>query len=421
MLGSQNTAYNQTLWNHTVGKRTYELTNHLGNVLSVISDKVIPHNNGGSVDYYMADIRQSQDYSPFGVTLYGRNFSLSGADGFRFGFQGQESDDEVKGEGNSLNYEFRMHDPRLGRFFAIDPLVNNFPWNSPYAFSENRLIDGVEFEGLEVVIYHRLNAKTNIWEKKSPDIVEDLDKRINAYVKVDKNGARTVTYRPVDGSKPPVTFKRYATDQELEFHFNDNFKPNWQKEAEVQVNNANTKDPTHYDSCEGRGNEPDSEYHGKKGFYRKGIPLIASTVATICTGGLATGGTTLLSSSLVGGTINASGNIIGQVSSGADFDYLDPLFAGAQSFIPGGAITQTVCGSAFSATFDCTKQNGLMTPFSNGNKKKPISTTVSDFGFGLFDGMLGNQTKGLSPFIQTGGSAAVEHLNNKTNNALEKR
>ncbi len=42
-----------------------------------------------------------------------------------------------------------MHDPRIGRFFAVDPLAPSYPHNSPYAFSENRVIDGVELEGLE--------------------------------------------------------------------------------------------------------------------------------------------------------------------------------------------------------------------------------------------------------------------------------
>ena len=73
-----------------------------------------------------------------------------GSRSLKVGFQGQLQDDEVKGEGNSVNFEYRMHDPRLGRFFAVDPLAKDFPWNSPYAFSENRLIDGVELEGLEV-------------------------------------------------------------------------------------------------------------------------------------------------------------------------------------------------------------------------------------------------------------------------------
>ncbi len=68
---------------------------------------------------------------------------------YRYGFQGQEMDDEVKGEGNSVNYKYRMHDPRVGRFFAVDPLAKDYPWNSPYAFSENIVISHVELEGLE--------------------------------------------------------------------------------------------------------------------------------------------------------------------------------------------------------------------------------------------------------------------------------
>jgi RHS repeat-associated protein len=71
------------------------------------------------------------------------------SDSYRYGFQGQEKDDELKGEGNSLNYTFRMHDPRIGRFFATDPIGQSFPWNSPYAFAENRVIDKMELEGLE--------------------------------------------------------------------------------------------------------------------------------------------------------------------------------------------------------------------------------------------------------------------------------
>jgi RHS repeat-associated protein len=68
---------------------------------------------------------------------------------YRYGFQGQESDDEVKGEGNSINFEFRMHDPRIGRFLSVDPLSAKYPHNSPYAFSENIVIHCFELEGLE--------------------------------------------------------------------------------------------------------------------------------------------------------------------------------------------------------------------------------------------------------------------------------
>ena len=82
------------------------------------------------------------------MTLPGRT---STGNDYRYGFQGQKKDDELKGPGNSLNYTFRMHDPRVGRFFAVDPLTPQYPHNSPYAFSENRVIDGVELEGLETI------------------------------------------------------------------------------------------------------------------------------------------------------------------------------------------------------------------------------------------------------------------------------
>lgn len=55
------------------------------------------------------------------------------------------------GEGAVLGFEYRMHDTRIGRFWSVDPLTAKFPWNSPYAFAENRVVDGRELEGLEVV------------------------------------------------------------------------------------------------------------------------------------------------------------------------------------------------------------------------------------------------------------------------------
>jgi len=68
---------------------------------------------------------------------------------YRYGFQGQEKDDEIKGEGNSINYKYRMHDPRVGRFFAVDPLTWSYPELTPYQFSSNNPIGMVEIEGLE--------------------------------------------------------------------------------------------------------------------------------------------------------------------------------------------------------------------------------------------------------------------------------
>jgi RHS repeat-associated protein len=99
---------------------------------------------------------QNSSYSshPYGMQLPNRH-SASGD--YRYGFQGQEKDDEVKGEGNSVNYKFRMHDPRVGRFFAIDPLTAQYPWYTPYSFSGNKVIHAIELEGLEEVHVY------NVW------------------------------------------------------------------------------------------------------------------------------------------------------------------------------------------------------------------------------------------------------------------
>jgi hypothetical protein len=138
LLGSQNNTYTQTTVPHRIGKKGYELSNHLGNVLSIISDKVIPHSNGATVDYWLADINQSTDFSAFhapliGRTLYKSNNTLD----YRYGgSNGQEKTDEIAGNGNHYTAEYWEYDTRLGRRWNLDPVVK--PWLSIYhVFSLN--------------------------------------------------------------------------------------------------------------------------------------------------------------------------------------------------------------------------------------------------------------------------------------------
>lgn len=64
-------------------------------------------------------------------------------------FQGQELQDDL-GLG-WYQFKWRMHDPALGRFITVDPLAESFYYNSPYAFSENKVTSHIELEGLEAV------------------------------------------------------------------------------------------------------------------------------------------------------------------------------------------------------------------------------------------------------------------------------
>jgi RHS repeat-associated protein len=132
------------------GEKDYELTNHLGNVLATLSDKKegIDENLDGVVDYYLPDLTTAQCYYAFGSLMPGRNYS-AGEKGYRFGFNGKEKDDEVKGEGNQQDYGMRIYDGRLGRFLSEDPLTKSYPSWSPYPFAMNRPIDGIDLDGCE--------------------------------------------------------------------------------------------------------------------------------------------------------------------------------------------------------------------------------------------------------------------------------
>jgi hypothetical protein len=58
---------------------------------------------------------------PFGMPMPNRQYSLSSGSKYRFGFNGQEKDDEVYGAGNLNTAEFWEYDTRIGRRWNLDP------------------------------------------------------------------------------------------------------------------------------------------------------------------------------------------------------------------------------------------------------------------------------------------------------------
>jgi RHS repeat-associated protein len=84
--------------------------------------------------------------------------------GYRYFFNGQEADNEVLGDGALHAFEYRMHDTRIGRFWSVDPLAGKFPWNSVYAFAENRVVDGKELEGLEFISVNNSGVNPEAYE-----------------------------------------------------------------------------------------------------------------------------------------------------------------------------------------------------------------------------------------------------------------
>ena len=120
-----------------IGDKNYEFSNHLGNVLQVTSDRKLAFEttpSSGIVDYYTADVIAQNDYYPFGMLMPERNGS---SDDYRYGFQGQEKDDEIKGEGNSYDFGARIYDPRVGRWLSRDAFAFKYQDLSPYNYAAN--------------------------------------------------------------------------------------------------------------------------------------------------------------------------------------------------------------------------------------------------------------------------------------------
>lgn len=134
-----------------VGKKKYEINNHLGNVVSIVSDKKA----GVSLDnllvsYYIAEVLSQNDYYPFGMLMPERSWM---PDTYRYGYNGKENDNEVKGQGNSVDFGKRVLDTRLGRWLSVDPFFAKYSGKSPYNYALNNPIAFVDQEGDTVKVF----------------------------------------------------------------------------------------------------------------------------------------------------------------------------------------------------------------------------------------------------------------------------
>ncbi|MGU3376956.1 DUF6443 domain-containing protein [Chryseobacterium sp. M5A1_1a] len=124
----------------------YQYRDHLGNVRVSFG-----RNNVG-----VLEITDANDYYPFGMNHLKTGNAFFGQGSYKnYKYQGQELL-----ETGFYSFKWRNYMPDVGRFFNIDPLAEKFTYNSPYAFAENRVIDGRELEGLEWVSSRNLETKT---------------------------------------------------------------------------------------------------------------------------------------------------------------------------------------------------------------------------------------------------------------------
>ena len=97
--------------------------------------------------------RTISDYSPFGVFLPERSVNTGD---FRYGYNGKEKVDEIKGEGNSIDYGARIYDPRLGSWISVDPLSAIYKDVTPYCFVANSPILFFDPDGEKIINGHEI-------------------------------------------------------------------------------------------------------------------------------------------------------------------------------------------------------------------------------------------------------------------------
>ncbi|WP_340067362.1 RHS repeat-associated core domain-containing protein [Ascidiimonas aurantiaca] len=104
----------------------YQYRDHLGNIRLSYSDD----NNNGSIA--QAEIREENNYYPFGLEHKGYNNQINGTENNYFTYQGVELSESFGY--NLLEFELRHYDPALGRFIATDPYEQ---FHSPYVAMGN--------------------------------------------------------------------------------------------------------------------------------------------------------------------------------------------------------------------------------------------------------------------------------------------
>ncbi|MDY0086424.1 MAG: RHS repeat-associated core domain-containing protein [Bacteroidales bacterium] len=162
----------------------YYLTDHLGNVRSVIT----PDADG------KPQVEQANDYFPFGMSFESKLplLTKSGSGNNKFKYNGKE---EQEMPGGWLDYGARMYDPTLGRWHVVDDLLEEYQDQSPYNYVHNNPVSFNDPSGMSPepisktvvdpkgeIIYHDDSEDKGIY--LSPDGIQGKDG--------DKSGLRRV-------------------------------------------------------------------------------------------------------------------------------------------------------------------------------------------------------------------------------------
>jgi hypothetical protein len=193
-----------------VGSYQYELTNHLENVLAVISDKKTgSSSNNTTNDYYKAEVLSQSDNYTSGMAMPGRSVNSSR---YRYSINGQEKEKELNE--NITSAEFWMYDSRTQRRWNLDPRPTT--GYSPYGTFGGNAVWNKDIKGDTIInsvgagnpAHARVDSAIADVRRKNPDMYNYLNT-----LRVARNGNTFTFLSPGDAG--------YANAQDVTININE--------------------------------------------------------------------------------------------------------------------------------------------------------------------------------------------------------
>jgi len=289
-----------------------------------------------------------------------------------------------------------MHDTRIGRFFAVDPLTAKYPHYTPYSFSGNRVLDAIELEGLEE---HLLKNGSKIYGPLSGDaIAKENDKLILR-------------------DRDIVSEDKIRFDKEFKNnHYQSFIEGQARMPSEIQyvINN-----PSFQGELKGPANTTMNPIFGDPGQQKFFDANIRAGMELATTGAIGRGiagiksavywqvGSSFIQGSLLNGAVQ-----LGQQEGNfSKIDYTAVASAGLVGvFFNKSPLAVSLGFGGADALFDWSPSGGLNSLFSEGLSYKPILNVGVDFAFGSVANFAGGHATGEFKSLSVP-SIAIEGLN----------
>jgi RHS repeat-associated protein len=171
------------------------------------------------------------------MALQGRKYTSSSS--YRYGFNGKENDKEVN-EG-AQDFGARIYDNRLGHWLSVDPLMQKYPYFSPYTYCANNPIYIIDNDGKKIWIYYMEGGKEKSFLYKPgmkassyPETAQQAVKALNTIHSIERMAVLPQGYNSAEPS-PKQVVADLANDKKFNLKIHAKTKEEWQNITQEQM------------------------------------------------------------------------------------------------------------------------------------------------------------------------------------------